>query len=158
MNREKKIVTFILVFLIVLSSYFFITKAFSRYGTTVVGSGETDIAKWELLIGDNDQSINLLPGGNPIDYTLKLTSNSEVSSCYSIEISNLPNTVRIALDGGNYEEPSNGTIMFEDSGCFRSSTSSIVKNHTLSFKAISGAASVSNREIDIDIVAVQSDI
>jgi hypothetical protein len=158
MNREKKIITFIIIFLLLLSSCFLINKTFSRFGATVVGSGETDVAKWELLVDDNQQSVNLLPGGDSVDYTLRLTSNSEVSSCYSIELSNLPSSVRISLDNGNYITPIDGVVAFENSGCFKSSTSSVIKNHTLSFKAISGAESVSNRKIDVDIIAIQDNI
>lgn len=158
MNREKKIITFIIVFFVVVSSYFFVTTTFSKARSTVAGSGETDIAKWELLIDDHEESINLLPGGEPIAYTLRLTSNSEVAGDYSIRISNLPDSVRISLDNSSYEVPSNGVIEFEDCGYFESSTTSVINDHTLSFKAISGAGNVSNRELDIDVIAVQDDI
>ena len=136
MSREKKIITFIIIFFVVLFSCFLVNKTFAKHTSTVIGSGETDIAKWELL----------------------LDGNSEVSSKYSIEISNLPDTVRIALDNGEYKVPVNGTILFENSGSFKSSSSSVINNHTLSFKAVSGASSVSNRELDIDIKAVQDNI
>lgn len=158
MNREKKIITFIIVFLLILSSCLIINKTFSRHRSTIIGSGETDVAKWELFLNGDSQSINLTPGGSSVDYTLRLTSNSEVSSKYSIEISNLPDTVKIALDNGEFVEPIDGVILFEDSGSFDASSNSVVNNHTLSFKAISGASSVSNRELDIDIIAVQNNI
>lgn len=158
MSREKKIITFIIIFLVVLSSCFLINKTFSKNSSMVIGSGENDVAKWELLLDGDAQSISLSPGGSAVNYTLRVTSNSEVSSKYSIEISNLPNTVRVSVDNGEYIEPVNGIILFENSGSFNASTSSIVNNHTLSFKAISGASSVSNRELNIDIIAVQDNI
>ena len=158
MNREKKIITFIIIFFIVFSSCFLINKTFSKHSSMVIGSGETDVAKWELLLDSDSGSINLVPGGSSVNYTLRLTSNSEVSSNYSIKISNLPDTVRISLDNGEFIGPTNGEILFENSGSFNSSSSSVINNHTLSFKAIDGASSVSNRELDIDIIAVQDNI
>ena len=158
MNREKKIITFIIIFFVVLFSCFLVNKTFSKHTSIVIGSGETDVAKWELILDGDDNSVDLVPGGSPIDYTLRVTSNSEVSSKYSIEISNLPDTVRISLDNGEYKEPLNGTILFENSGSFISSNTSIVNNHTLSFKAISGASSVVNRELEINIIAIQDNI
>lgn len=158
MNREKKIITFIIVFFVVLSSYYFVTTTFSKARSTVVGSGETDVAKWELLIDDHEESIDLIPGGDSVTYTLRLTSNSEVAGAYSIRISNLPDSVRVSLDNGSYETPSNGVIEFSDCGSFTSSVTSVINDHTLSFKAISGASNVSNRELNIDVVAVQDDI
>ena len=158
MNREKKIITFIIIFFVVLFSCFLVNKTFAKHTSTVIGSGETDIAKWELLLDGSSGSVDLVPGGSAVNYTLRVTSNSEVSSKYSIEISNLPDTVRISLDNGEYKVPLNGTILFENSGSFRSSSSSVINNHTLSFKAINGASSVSNRELDVDIIAIQDNI
>lgn len=158
MNREKKIVVFIIVFLLIFSSCLIINKTFSRHRSTIIGSGETDVAKWELLLNGDDQSINLTPGGSSVNYVLRLTSNSNISGSYSIEISNLPNTVRVSVDDGEYIEPVNGIVLFENAGSFNASSSSVVNNHTLSFKAISGASSVSNRELDIDVIAVQDNI
>ena len=158
MNREKKIVTFIIIFFVVFFSCFLVNKTFSSYRSNIIGSGETDIAKWELLINGDDNSINLVPGGSAVDYILRVTSKSNVSSNYSIELSDLPSDVKVSLDNGSYETPSNGVIEFSDCGSFTSSVTSVINDHTLSFKAISGASNVSNRELDIDVVAVQDDI
>lgn len=158
MSREKKIITFIIIFFVVFFSCFLVNKTFSRYSSQVIGSGETDIAKWELILDGDNNSIDLSPGGSSVNYTLKLTSKSEVSGNYSIKISNLPDTVRISLDSGEYMVPIDGVILFEDSGSFKASSSNIINNHILSFKAVEGASSVSNRELDIDIIAKQDNI
>jgi hypothetical protein len=158
MNREKKIITFIIIFFVVFFSCFLVNKTFSRYRSNVIGSGETDIAKWELLINGDDNSINLVPGGSAVNYILRVTSKSNVSSNYSIELSDLPSDVKVSLDNGAYRVPVNGVITFSNCGNLNATSSSTYNDHTLSFMAINGAGSVTNREVNIDIIAEQDNI
>lgn len=158
MNREKKIITFIIIFFVVFFSCFLVNKTFSSYRSNIIGSGETDIAKWELLINGDDNSINLVPGGSAVDYILKVTSKSNVSSNYSIELSNLPSDVKVSLDNSAYRVPVNGVITFSNCGDLDATSSSAYNNHTLSFMAINGASSVMDREVNIDIIAEQDNI
>lgn len=158
MNKKKKIIVFIIVFFLVFFSCFFINKTFSSYKSNVISSGETDVAKWELLVDSDQSSIDLVPGGASGSYILDVTSKSEVSSSYSIEISNIPEGVQISLDEGTYKDPISGIVTFTDCGHFNSTSSSIVNEHRITFKATSSASVISNRELNIDIIAKQDNI
>ena len=81
-----------------------VNRTFASYRSNIITSGETDVAKWELLVDGDRNSIDLVPGGSSVSYILSVTSKSEVSSTYSIIIDNLPNGVQIALDEGDYVE------------------------------------------------------
>lgn len=158
MTQGKKLVVFLIVFFLLFFSFVFINKTFSSYRSNVISSGETDIAKWELLVDGDQDNINLVPGGASVSYTLEVTSKSEVSSEYSIIISNLPEGVQIALDDGGYRDPVSGIITFTDCGHFNSTSSSIVNEHRITFKATSSAGNISGRELNIDVRVTQDNI
>ena len=158
MTRKKKLIVFLIVFFLVFLSCVMVNRTFASYRSNIITSGETDAAKWELLVEGDRNSIDLVPGGSSVSYILSVTSKSEVSSTYSIIIDNLPNGVQIALDEGDYVDPVDGIITFTDCGRFNATDSFINNEHRITFRATSSSGNVFNRELNIDIDVKQDNI
>ncbi|MBR3198476.1 MAG: hypothetical protein IKG27_00515 [Bacilli bacterium] len=147
----KRIITLLFIPIFVLF-IFFAAKSFAIFKSRGQGEDTTPAASWSVsrnqsLITD---SIDLVPGTVTDDYTLTVTSYSEVDITYAVIISNLPSDVRVTLEGVTYE-PTNNTIRVDNVGTINYSDQDKTKNHTLTFSAISGAQTVSAQEINIDV-------
>ena len=159
MNREKRLIVFAILFLMVFSSYFIINKTLSKDKTNVVAGGETDVARWEMIV-DNQGSDNIeLPiGGEGINYTLNITRKSDVAHKYSIYLTNVPNNIAASVDSGEFQTSVNGEITFEDAGEFDADSQDIEETHTITFKALSGAQEVSDIQIGLDVKFTQNEL
>ncbi len=156
MKKKKRLIIFTIVFFLVCASYYYINYTLSKYKTNVIHSGETSIAKWEIIIDDGaSNNIELLLGGDSVSYTLSITSKSEVAQTYSILFSNLPDHVAIAVDDGEYVTSSGGNISFIDVGEFPANSSNVNHLHTLHFKALSTAEAISNVDINLEVKSTQ---
>lgn len=157
-KKTKRILIFVICFLFVFSIYFSI-NTLAKYSSNVVTSKATDVAKWEVLsLNEEEETINLSPGGDAMSYLLRITSKSDVKTNYSIVITNLPDTVMVSIDHGMFEEPVNNTVTFSNINYYIDASDASVKEHIISFKAIDGAQTVADREIDLDVVFIQEEI
>ena len=158
MNRVKKrvIICSILIVVIVANSYLL-----AKYRSSFSGSDSSSIAKWNVSYDDTDNAtkeVNLVFGNQSIEqYTLKVTSISEVSSKYSIILSNVPSELEVSLDGGTYATPTNNRIVFSNVGSFSVSDINMTHTHTLRFNAPLNANIGSTNYVDIDIKFEQTD-
>ena len=150
---KKKILKILLLMIVLLlASYTIKTFAiFRKFGS---GTGSFNAATWNVTRSQSQSgdSIDISPGSTTDDYILTVQSSSEVDVVYSIIISNLPSGVEVDLDNsGNYRTPSSGTITINQAGTINYNDSVKTKTHTLTFRATSGASTVSNQSINIDV-------
>lgn len=153
---KKKFITFLLVYLVLFTSYFSIITL-SKYVGTVSESGIVTVAKWEVSTDTTDNTsdtLNMIIGNTQESYILKITSTSEVKATYSIVLSSLPSDVEVKLDNGTYENPINNTITFSDIGYINANASSNDRTitHILTFNVPIGSSSINASEINIDVI------
>lgn len=125
---------------------------------SVSGTGSLRSAKWNVdLIEDNDNSLEVIRGELSNDtYTFTVTNDSEVDVVYKIILSNVPSNVQVKLDEGGFQDPTNGTITIDPAGTLLYSAQGSEQTHTLTFKALSGAAVTNTAEqIQLDVVMSQ---
>lgn len=159
---KKKFITFLLIYLVLFTSYFSI-MTLSKYVGVTRGAGTTTIAKWEVSTDTTDNTsdtLNMTIGNTQESYILKITSTSEVKVSYSIVLSNLPSEVEVKLDNNNtYETPNNNnTITFSDVGYINANVSNNdrTKTHTLTFNVPIDSSSINANQINIDVLFSQA--
>lgn len=150
--KKKIIKTLLLIIALLVISYSVNTFAiFRKIGS---GTGTLNTATWSVTRSQSQSgdSIDLTAGTTTDDYILTVQSNSEVDVVYSIIISNLPSGVEVDLDNsGTYLTPTSGTITINNAGTIDYNDSVKTKTHTLTFRATSGATTVSDQSINIDV-------
>ena len=150
--KKTIIKRFILIISILLILY--AIRTFALYRNASQGSGSIAAATWSVTRSQSQSgdSIDVIPGGITDTYTLTVQSNSEVDVEYKIVINNLPSGIEVDLDNTGYLTPTSGTLTIQNANTIINYNDvSKTKNHTLTFRAISGASFVSNQEIDIDV-------
>ena len=164
---KKKFVTFLLIYLVLFTSYFSVITL-SKYVGTTSGSTTTTIAKWEVSTDTTDNTsdtLNIVIGNdntNP-SYILKITSTSDVKAIYSIVLSNVPSNVQVKLENSStyptYQTPTDNTITFSDVGYINANAnvSNRTITHTLTFKVPIDTSTISANQINIDVIFNQVD-
>ncbi len=151
------------IFLLLCLIVFTLSQAFnttSKYKSEANASSSAKVAKWDVSITPVTQtnSFNMVAGNTaPIEYTVRVNSNSEVSSIYSIVVSNIPNNVKVSLDGGLEQIPTNNTVTFQNAGMLNVGSTNTYNDHRLVFDAPIEASAVSNNSINIQVEFIQKD-
>ena len=133
---KERIILFIFVYLIFASLYFSV-NTLAKYTGTVSGTGETQVAKWEVSATPNPNSpMNIIAGNENASYKIKVTSTSEVGCVYSISLSNVPTGVMVKLD----DDPpvtvgADKKVTFTNCGEFSANTQGQQRIHTLELEA-----------------------
>lgn len=143
-----------MILVIVIALIFYAVHTFALLRNRANGTGSIDTARWSVTRSQSQSrdSIEVIPGGITDTYNLTVQSNSEVDVVYKIIISNLPSGIEVALDNGNYLTPSSGTLTIQTANTvINYNDATKTKNHTLTFRATSGAPIVTDEEIDIDV-------
>lgn len=155
---KKKFVIFLFIYFTFFTS-FFTMRTLSRYISVVRTDGEKTIAKWDVVVGnENTDTINLVAGNNTStqNYILSVTSNSETKVGYSIILSNVPNDILVSIDGGSNVSPTNNKVEFSSSNFVILATdTNKTKQHTIKFTAPIDAAVRTNRDISVDLIFTQ---
>ena len=74
---KERIILFLFVYLIFASLYFSV-NTLAKYTGTVSGTGETQVAKWEVSATPNSNSpMNIIAGNNTASYKITVTSTSD---------------------------------------------------------------------------------
>ena len=131
-----------------------VATTFAIYRKSASGTGSIRTANWSISRSTSQAGdlIEVIPGVSDDTYDLTVTSSSEVDVTYTIVLSNLPDDIQVKLDEGNFMFPDSVTHKLTISGGTINYNDSIkTKNHTLTFRAASGAQTVSEQEIDIDV-------
>ena len=151
--KGKLKITSMIVFsaLLIVFDLSFIISSFAKYITGLPGTQSTKtVAKWDVSANLPNTSINLSASDEENTYTLTVTNDSEVSTKYSISVSNIPAGVLVGLDSGAYKY-STGSVTFNNVGTINANASTKTKTHIIKFKAIPEAAEVSNRNVKIQV-------
>lgn len=119
--KRKTLIAFILI-MITFSSSFLLAK----YASLISGMDSKKVAKWSVSCDECDpehpKELNLVTGDDDTfsenyvfpSYTLKVKSISEVSASYKIILRNIPNTMQVQIDDGDYQPVANNIITFEN--------------------------------------------
>lgn len=153
---EKKIIVFSLLCLVIFIANFS-GDTFSRYATSGIGNSSIDIAKWDVSIDTTNQSntLNILAGGTPQNYVIKVKSLSEVATIYDLELSNLPNGLEVSVDGGSPETPVNGIITFTKLGTFNINDGNTEHTHTITFNVPLSENIPNTSQINVNVRFIQ---
>ena len=156
---KERIILFIFVYLIFASLYFSV-NTLAKYTGTVSGTGETQVAKWEVSATPNSNSpMNIIAGNDTDSYKITVTSTSEVGCSYSISLSNVPTGVIVKLDD---KDPvtvgADKKVTFTNCGEFSANTQGQQRIHTLELKAGIDITPVSNNEMNVDVSFVQKQV
>ena len=152
--HNKNIELMVLVYLILT---FCIPSTLGIYKNVSNTSDSIRPAEWDVSITPgNNSSLQVVPNSTNASYTLTVTNDSEVDVVYDIVISNLPSGVEVKLDNEqNFRQQQSGnTITISNAGTIAYNGSPV--QHTLTFRAITGATVVSNRTVNIDVVFKQT--
>ena len=150
---------FELIMLVFLVATYGIPSTLGLYRRYNNSTGSITAAAWNVSLNQNNVNgtISVTKGGADGEYAINVESNSEVDTTYDITVSNIPSGVQVKLGpSGNYETPTNGSYTFTDVDTIYYSDLSHQKTHTLYFKASSGATSVNNQTVTIDVVFRQA--
>ena len=156
---KERIILFIFVYLIFASLYFSV-NTLAKYTGTVSGTGETQVAKWEVSATPNSNSpMNIIAGNDTDSYKITVTSTSEVGCSYSISLSNVPTGVMVKLDDkAPVTVGADKKVTFTNCGEFSANTQGQQRIHTLELKAGIDITPVSNNAIDVDVSFVQKQV
>ena len=156
---KERIILFIFVYLIFASLYFSV-NTLAKYTGTVSGTGQTQVAKWEVSATPNSNSpMNIIAGNDTDSYKITVTSTSEVGCGYSISLSNVPTGVIVKLDDkAPVTVGADKKVTFTNCGEFSANTQGQQRIHTLELKAGIDITPVSNNAIDVDVSFVQKQV
>ena len=131
--------------------------------TPISRTDEAHIAEWDVALSSSGSgSMTLDAGGLSQSYSLTVTNNSEVSSTYSIKVSNIPANVKIGLDISSASDmvtPVSGEVIFTNTGAALDySSPGNTRVHTLTLAAEPTAnATQSSVSMSIEVVFTQED-
>jgi hypothetical protein len=131
------------------------TKAIFRRSTDSYATVNT--ADWNVnMTGTSDNAVSIVSREKRNDtYTFKVSSNSEVDVTYKLILTNVPDKVQVKLDDREFVGGTGGTITIDPAGTILYSDTDKEVEHTLTFKALSGATAVTDLEIGLEVVISQ---
>lgn len=146
----------LLLICIIILTIVFIINTSAKYTSNIDGNSNASIAKWNVIAAPvtANNTIDVVVGNSAVDYSIRVTNNSQVSCNYTITISNVPNGLRISLDGGTEQLPVNNVVTFANAGSFIVGSATQERIHQLSFSADLNTNSF-NDDIDIDVTFTQ---
>ena len=152
-TKARRIILFFSIYIILFTANFSM-MAFSRYNINQSGNASIGIAKWDVSVNNVSPNnfLNIVSGDTPQSYKIKVKSQSEVSTTYTIILSDVPSELEVSLDGREYKKPNaNNKITYSDIGSFDINDDTTECEHTLSFKAPIDSDIPNINEISIDI-------
>ena len=135
-----------------------VSPTFSLLRNNSTKNGQLKLADWNVSLNQTgvNNSLSIVPDASTANYTLNVRSLSEVDVVYDVVISNLPTGVQVSFDGGSFlPQDANHTITITNAGTLLYASGGSSNSHTLTFRAVSGTAAVSNQTVDIDVIAQQ---
>lgn len=128
----------------------------SKYQSGAVGNQAASVAKWDVSVTpvSANNTIDVIAGNNAVNYSIRVTNNSQVSCNYTIKISNVPDGLKVSLDDGTEQLPTNNIVTFENVGSFIIGNATQERTHKLSFGADSNTNAFDD-DIYIDVIFTQ---
>lgn len=145
--------TFEMIILVYLLSVFSIPSSLGLYKNTSTSSETINTADWQVALNQTgiSDAVAVTAGGNGTTWTLRVSSNSEVDTIYTIIVRNVPNDVQVKLGDGPFKNPDNNVVTFPDAGTILYTDNPKQKEHIITFKASNSAALVNNQPVTIDV-------
>lgn len=114
-----------------------VNDAKSKYKSDARGTTDASTAKWDVSVTPvtANNTIDVVVGNNAVDYLVRVVSSSQVSCNYTITISNVPNSLKVSLDDGTEQLPTNNVLTFTNAGSFLAGDATTERTHKLSFRA-----------------------
>ena len=147
-NKNVKLIA--LVCLLIL---FCVPSTLSLIKRIIGSSGMINTATWSVALNQTgvNNSLQVMYDNLNANYTLNVTSTSDVDVQYTIVVRNIPSGVEVKLDNGSFQTPSNNVVTFNNAGSIYYSDVSKEKTHILTFKANNGATVVNNQTVTVDV-------
>ena len=126
-------------------------------GSAESADGALAVAKWEVHANGSGDDVNLVAGSNIAkSYTITVENNSQVATRYSIEVSNIPDGVSVAL-GDDWKIPdNNGSVIFSEVGTLEANDDS--EDKILKFKAGIETGNKTDEEIVVNVIFTQEEL
>lgn len=155
---RRKLKNFLLLYFMFFTLYF-TTITLSKYIGKINGNTiPVSVAKWEVALSTTTDTLDIVSGNNTQSYILKVTSTSEVAIDYSLIMSNLPDEIEISIDNGEYNNPTNNELVFNNIGSFDACDTNSLNEHVITFKAPLDSNIESVNEINLDVIFIQKEI
>ena len=160
---RRKITDFLIIYFLVFTLNF-TANTFSKYVGRIDGNGSMNVAKWDVDV-DNEistKSISLVSGNTSQEYSFDVSSNSEIATNYNVILTNVPNDVKVSIDGHELKTPNNNKVEFPNAGSFNakdlSNTNSNIHTHTLRFETTIDTEIQNNTNINLSIIFEQEEL
>ena len=141
-------------------SFFVIKGSFALYRNVINPSADIAAATWSVTLNQSGVNNNLAvvagDENSTASYTVNVTSTSQVDVIYSIVVEDIPEGVKVKLDDGEYQTPTNGQVIYVDVSTINYTDVNKTKSHILTFKAESTATAALQEEININVVTRQT--
>ena len=137
-----------------------VNNAKSKYQSGLNGASEASVAKWEVSVTPvtETNTFNIVAGNTlPIEYTVRVSSNSQVSNSYSIIVLNIPEGIKVSIDNGTEQTPTNNTVTFSNVGAFNIEDNTAYHDHKLTFSVPIETKEVENNNVKIQVSFTQKD-
>ena len=149
-----------LVIIMVLLTVFYTPSSLGIYKNNSGSSDSLGPADWDVSLNQTgiSGSVTAVAGSTNGTYTLKVVSESEVDTAYSVTVSGVPSGVDVSLSGynnGAFQTPVSGTTTFANAGVIAYTGQREEVTRTLTFRANSGATLVNNQTVTISVDFVQ---
>ncbi len=119
--------------------------------------GALAVAKWEVHANGSGDDVSLIAGSNIAEsYTVTVENNSQVATRYSIEVSNIPDGVSVALGDDDWKNPDSGSVIFTDVGTLEANDDSEEK--ILKFKAGIETGNKTDEEVVVNVIFTQEEL
>ena len=105
----------------------------------------------------NAENVEVVAGNGDAEYKLTVKSESDVSSNYTITLSNVPSSVLVSLDGGTAKSPVDGNVVFDNAGTFNVNSGITERVHTLAFSTALSTESLNNNNVAVYVNFTQID-
>ena len=153
---RKKITNFLIIYFLIFTLNF-TSNTFSKYIGRIEGNGKMDVAKWDVAV-DNElstKSISLVSGNKTQEYSFEVRSNSETAAKYDVILTNVPDDVKVSIDGHDLKRPTNNEVKYINVGAFKANDTVRTKTHVLKFITTINTEIQSNTNIGLNVVFVQ---
>ena len=154
--RRRTKICLIFLLAIISNSYFL-----ARYNSSIQGTDNVSVACWNVnadISNNENDSLSLVSDNTAAEYKIKITSESEVSTKYSIILSNVPNGLEVKLDDDeDYIIVTDNGITFDNVGSFKVNDEETEHIHTLTFNDPLKSNNIGDYNINIDVIIEQND-
>lgn len=153
---SKQFVLFYLMFFAFFTCSY-VVLSFAKYSYTRNDTKTMNVAKFDVSYVqiESSDTINIIADNSLFNYRFKVKNSSEVGIKYSLVVSNIPEGVKVSLDNGTLQTPSNGVVIFENASSIDYVDGGAYRDHTLSFSSIPEVDDSISNLVNLNILVSQ---